>query len=85
MHTSVQSVHATTRTREMCAVRRIVSSPPAQNFDKENAAGCNDDFKMQAFFSGVLVLSLLQKWRHFFRIGDLSNESWTMTALIITP
>ena len=84
MHAGVRSVHATTLTREMCAVRRIVSSPPAQNHgQREQHMGCS----MLCEAWNVAVLSCacsetsLKNKSLLIRISALSNESSTMTAI----
>ena len=84
------SVHRTECSRndtneEMCAVRGIVSSPPAQYYDTkrkkkpQRVASCRI-IRWERLSSDVLVLRRREKCRHLL-ISALSNESWTMTAI----
>ena len=81
----MRSVHATAQTREMCAVRGMVSSHPAQNYGhkEKNAMGCHMFFKKMGVLqsSSVLVLRLLEKMSSLVRISGHSNERQSMTVI----
>ena len=64
VHASVQSVHATTQTREMCVVRGIVPSltlgTMTQGKETQRVAPCSSK-RWECLSSDVLVLRRLEK------------------------